>query len=397
MPTPTYTTYKNIFKGAPMPFAFVDLDLFDDNVKQIKPRAKGKKIRVASKSVRCVELLKRVLQADSAYQGLMTYSAQETVWLSEKGFDDLLIGYPVWHQQEIEALCKEIGKGKSITLMVDLKEHVQHLNAIGKSCNTVIPICIDVDMTSTFPGVRFGVWRSSIGSVQQAMELYGVIKNSPFVRLDGVMGYEAAIAGVGDAAQGKALQNMVVGFFKKSSAKEIAKRRGDIVAALQKEGAQLRFVNGGGTGSLEWTTGENWITEVTVGSGFYASGLFDNYTNFRHQPAAAFAIEITRHPGENIFTCSGGGYIASGGIGPDKQPKPYLPAGVELIAQEGTGEVQTPIINKSSEKLQLGDPIFLRHAKAGELCERFNSLLLVSNGKVVGEAKTYRGEGKCFL
>ncbi len=380
-----------------MPFAFVDLDLFDDNIRQIKSRAKGMKIRVASKSVRCVDLLKRVLGADSAYQGIMTYSAHETVWLSEKGFDDLLIGYPVWNSRQIESLCKEINHGKSITLMVDLKEHILHLNAIGKSCNTVIPLCIDIDMTSVFPGVRFGVWRSSITNIKQAIELHAIIKSSPYVRLDGVMGYEAAIAGVGDAVGGKAMQNLIVQFFKKNSAKEIAKRRGDIISALKNDRAQLRFVNGGGTGSLEWTTSEEWVTEVTVGSGFYASGLFDNYTNFKHQPAAAFAIEITRHPAENIYTCSGGGYIASGGIGTDKQPKPYLPGGIQLIAQEGTGEVQTPIINKSTEHLQIGDPIFFRHAKAGELCERFNSLLLVSGGKIVGNAQTYRGEGQCFL
>lgn len=397
MQSPSYRGYKEIFKGQSMPFAFLDLDLFDENIRQIKPRAKGKKIRVASKSVRCVEMLKRILNTDSIYQGLMTYSAEETAWLSEKGFDDLLIGYPAWNIRHIELLCNEISKGKSITLMVDLKEHVQHLDAVGKRCNTIIPVCIDIDMTSVFPGLRFGVWRSSITNVEQALALHAVIKNSPFVRLDGVMGYEAAIAGVGDAAAGKALQNLAVRFFKKSSVKEIAKRRGAIVAALKNNGAQLRFVNGGGTGSLEWTTGEDWVTEVTVGSGFYASGLFDNYSNFRHQPAAAFAIEITRHPSDKIYTCSGGGYIASGGIGIDKQPKPYLPEGIELIAQEGTGEVQTPVINNSSEQLQPGDPVFFRHAKAGELCERFNSLHLVSNEKIVGEAKTYRGEGQCFL
>ena len=52
MQSPTYTYYKEIFRSTSMPFAFVDLDLFDENVKQIKPRAKGKKIRIASKSVR---------------------------------------------------------------------------------------------------------------------------------------------------------------------------------------------------------------------------------------------------------------------------------------------------------------------------------------------------------
>ena len=59
--------------------------------------------------------------------------------------------------------------------------------------------------------------------------------------------------------------------------------------------------------------------------------------------------------------------------------------------------MQTPICYTGGAALSLGDPIFMRHSKAGELCERFNTLLLVSDGAVVGEAPTYRGEGQAFL
>jgi len=223
------------------------------------------------------------------------------------------------------------------------------------------------------------------------------IKDAEFVKLEGLMGYEAAIAGMGDNIKGKLVQNLVVHFLKNNSAKEIAKRRGECVQALINDGAELRFVNGGGTGSLEWTTQEDAVTEVTIGSGLYASGLFDSYSNFRHLPSAAFAIEIVRQPTDDIYTCHGGGYIASGAISSDKQPLPYLPEGIELIPQEGTGEVQTPVINKSSAQLHLGDPIFFRHSKAGELCERFKSIYLVAGGKIVEEVRTYRGEEQCFV
>ena len=142
---------------------------------------------------------------------------------------------------------------------------------------------------------------------------------------------------------------------------------------------------------------EEAVTEVTVGSGLYSSSLFDSYSNFQHQPAAAFAVEIVRQPKENIYTCHGGGYIASGAVGVDKQPLPYLPEGFELMAQEGTGEVQTPIVNKSTEKIGLGDPVYFRHSKAGELCERFNNLIFIANGEIIDTVPTYRGEGMCFL
>ncbi|GIV32868.1 MAG: amino acid aldolase [Chitinophagales bacterium] len=394
---PSYSYYKNSIKGLTLPLALVDLKLFDENAQLIAQRAGNKKIRIATKSLRCIALIKRALQSHPAYNGLMCYSAEEAVWLSQKGFDDILIGYPVWHEKSVEAACSELHKGKTITFMVDLPEHIHHLNTIGEKSQTIIPLCIDADMSSVFWGLRFGVWRSSITRTEQALVLYEKIKNYPWVQLVGLMGYEAAIAGVGDNLPGKRVQNLIVRVLKHWSAKEVAQRRDAMVKALRKAGAQLRFVNGGGTGSLEWTTQEQAVTEVTAGSGFYASALFDFYTNFRHKPAAVFALEITRHPAPHIFTCHGGGYIASGAVGADKQPRPYLPEGMQLIAQEGAGEVQTPIYYSGMEQLALGDPVFFRHAKAGELCERFNELLLIDNGRIADTVPTYRGEGKCFV
>lgn len=392
-----YQYYKTAFDGQPFPYAFVDLDLFDENVRQIADRSNGKKIRVASKSMRCASLIQRVLDSNPIYQGIMGYSVSEAVWLSQQGFDDILVGYPNWHEEPIRQFCEDIKKGKKLYLMVDLKEHIEHLNELGKKFDTVIPICIDVDMTTTYPGIRFGVWRSSINNVEQALALHQVIKQSPNVRLDGYMGYEAAIAGMGDQYPGKAAQNMVVKLIKNHATKAVAKRREDTVKALQADGAEFVFVNGGGTGSLEWTTDESVVTEATVGSGFYSSGLFDNYSNFYHYPSVAYAVEIVRHPRADIWTCHGGGYTASGGVGADKIPKPYLPKGAKLIEQEGAGEVQTPVVYSGPEQLSIGDPIYLRHSKAGEVCERFKQLLVIENGKVTGHYPTYRGDGQCFV
>lgn len=393
----TYSYYRDIFKGVGFPYAFVDLDLFDENLRQIAKRAGSKTIRIASKSVRCKELLKRALASDPLYQGIMCFTTLEAVWLSQEGFDDLLIGYPSWQASQVKEACAEIAKGKTIIFMVDLPEHVKQLDAIGKENGVTIPICIDLDMSSDYPGLHFGVWRSSVHDKADALKLWEVIKNCPNVNLTSLMGYEAQIAGVGDNWPGKAAMNTVVKFLKSLSVKEIAKRRGDTVQALRDAGANITLVNGGGTGSLEWTIQEPWVTEVTVGSGLYNSGLFDNYTNFRHYPSAAYGVEIVRKPKPNLYTCHGGGYTASGAAGKDKLPVPYLPTGSQLLDQEGAGEVQTPIVYNGPEKLNLGDPVYLRHSKAGELCERFNQLYLVSKGTITGTTPTYRGEGKCFV
>jgi D-serine deaminase-like pyridoxal phosphate-dependent protein len=157
------------------------------------------------------------------------------------------------------------------------------------------------------------------------------------------------------------------------------------------------IVNGGGTGSVHTTTREDVITEITAGSGFFAPTLFDRYADFSLTPAAMFAMPVVRRPSGGVATLLGGGYHASGAAGPDRLPSPYLPRGLQLDAMEGAGEVQTPVIGAAAASLRVGDRVYLRHAKAGELCERFNGLYLVRGREVVDELPTYRGEGRAEL
>lgn len=392
-----YAYYRELFRGQRMPFAFVDLDVLDENARQIAGRAQGKRVRLASKSLRCVAMLRRILAADACFQGIMCFTAREAVYLAMQGFDDLLLGYPCWHREDIAEIAQATQAGTHITLMVDSTAHVAQIEAVASEYDVRLPLCLDMDMSLDVPGLHFGVWRSPLRTVEQARPLIERIVQSEHVWLDGVMGYEAQIAGVGDAYPGQAAKNALVRQLKRRSAREVARRRAALVELLANYGVSPRFVNGGGTGSLATTRTEAVVTEITVGSGFYSPALFDNYTEFRYLPAAAYAIEIVRRPAPGIYTCLGGGYTASGAAGADKLPKPYLPRGARLLPLEGAGEVQTPIQYSGPLSLNPGDPIFMRHAKAGELCEHFPTLLLVSKGAIIDETPTYRGDGQCFI
>ena len=181
-----------------------------------------------------------------------------------------------------------------------------------------------------------------------------------------------------------------------ASARELAARRAEVVAAVRAVAA-LRFVNGGGTGSVERTAAEPAVTEVAAGSGLFAPTLFDAYRAFTPRPAAFFALPVVRRPAPGVATVLGGGYLASGAAGADRLPRPVLPAGLRLDRQEGAGEVQTPVTGEAAHALRIGDRVWFRHAKAGELCERFDAVHLIRGGAVVETVPTYRGEGKTFL
>ncbi len=341
--------------------------------------------------------MRRILAASPSFQGILCFTAREAVYLAQQGFADLLIGYPTWHEQDIASVAQATATGAQITFMIDSIAHIDQIERVAERYGVRLPLCLDIDMSVQFPGLHFGPWRSPLQTPEQVRPLLERILRSQYVWLDGIMGYEGQIAGVCDHYPHKAARNTLVQWLKRRSVHTIAERRASIVDLVKESGTELRFVNGGGTGSIATTREEPAVTEITVGSGFYAPALFDNYRDFHYQPAAGFAIEIVRRPAPDLYTCLGGGYIASGATGPDKLPQPYLPAGAHLDALEAAGEVQTPIKYTGTIQLNPGDPIFLRHSKAGELCERFNRLALVSNGAIVDEVTTYRGDGQCFL
>lgn len=382
------------------PFAVVDLAALRANAAAMTRRAAGKPIRLASKSVRCRELIAQVL-ATTGFSGILAFTLPEALWLAGQGAcDNIVVGYPTADRAALARLAGDPAAAAAVTVMVDCAEH---LDMIEKAAATAahpqpVRVCIDIDAgyVALRGLLRAGARRSPVRTPAQAAELAAAIVSRPGLRLAGLMAYEAQIAGVGDNPAGRPAYAMAVRYLQRRSGAELARRRAAIVAAVSQV-APLEFVNGGGTGSVEKTAAEPAVTEIGAGSGLYHPRLFDAYRGFRGQPAAFFALPVVRRPGPGVVTALGGGYPASGSAGPSRLPVPWLPAGLRLDGQEGAGEVQTPLLGQAAGRLRVGDRVWLRHAKAGELCERFNELHLIDGDAVVATVPTYRGEGMAFL
>ncbi|MEI9982688.1 MAG: alanine racemase [Aliidongia sp.] len=384
--------------GHPLPAAILDLDRLDANAAVLRKRAGSLPIRLGTKSIRCTEVLRRLLVPGSGFEGLLCYSGREAAWLAGLGFDDLLVAYPTVEPADLTAVAGQLAEGKRIALMIDDVAQLAVLAAQPLPAGIRWRLAIDLDMSSRFPGLYFGVQRSPVRGAEAVVALAKAIAaRSDRFEFVGLMGYEAQIAGLQDAVPGAGLKNPLIRWLKTRSLKEILKRRQDSVAALKAAGLAPQLVNGGGTGSIAETATDTSVTEIAAGSGLYCPRLFDHFQAFKLAPALIFALSVVRRPAPGIATCAGGGYIASGPTGPERAPLPYLPDGLRLLPLEGAGEVQTPLALPDGLDLPIGAPVFFRHAKAGELAERFEQFLLLSGGKIVGSAKTYRGEGQCFF
>ncbi|MDP9188035.1 MAG: amino acid deaminase/aldolase [Actinomycetota bacterium] len=402
VPTPAeaYERYEEIFSAVQAPFAFVDLDAVWSNAADMLRRAAGKQIRIASKSIRCRPFMRRLLDLDRGFQGLLTFTLPETLWLWEQGERDLVLAYPSADTAALTRLARLTAAhpDEAPVVMVDCPEHLDMIERAASSFVAPIRVAIDIDVAWWPLGglVKVGPKRSPIRTAEQAASLAREIDRRERVRLVGLMAYEGQIAGVGDNTPGKVFRNTAIRQMQAASLKDVRARRAEIVAAVSKL-AELEFVNGGGTGSIELTTTEGAVTEIAAGSGFYAPVLFDHYRTFALNPAAMFALPVVRKPAPRVATALGGGYLASGAGAKDRMPIPHLPAGLRLDRIEGTGEVQTPLRGAAAEGLEIGDRVYFRHVKAGEMCERFNRLYLVTGSTIRDEVPTYRGEGRAFL
>lgn len=393
------------------PLGVIDRGALAFNAADLVRRAGGVPIRVASKSIRVRGVLDAVL-AHPGFAGVLAYTLPEALWLADPsagdfgstrgGIDDVVLGYPTTDRAALARLAADEQMAARVTLMIDDVAHLDLVDAVTPpGARPSIRIALELDASWRGPLGHLGVRRSPLHEPEQLAALARVVVERPGFTLAGIMAYEAQIAGLGDAPPGRPVRGALVRAIQRRSRAELAERRGRAVAAVraiaESAGTPLRFVNGGGTGSLESTAADPSITELAAGSGLLGPHLFDTYRGFTPAPAAAFALPVVRRPTDDIATLLGGGWIASGPPGADRLPQVVWPEGLRMLGTEGAGEVQTPLRVAAARTLHVGDRVWLRHTKAGELAEHLDAYALVDGDRVSGELPTYRGEGKAFL
>ena len=384
------------------PYGVVSLEALAHNAFDMLDRAHGTPIRVASKSVRVRGIIDAVL-ALPGYAGVLAYTLPEANWLATSSADgdaitDVVVAYPTADRGALRELASSPELAARVTIMVDSVDQLDFIDSVvAPDSREAIRVCLELDASYITPMFgHIGVYRSPLHTAAQARAFADVVVARPGFRLVGMMGYEAQIAGLANKPAGNALRGLAVTFLQSRSKVELADRRAAAVAAVR-EVADLEFVNAGGTGSIESSVAESAVTEVAAGSGLFGPHLFDNYSHFHPAPAAAFALSVVRKPSPETAVLLGGGWVASGPAGSDRLPKIVWPPEAGLVAREMAGEVQSPLTGVGAARLAVGDRVWLRHTKAGELSEHLDDFAVVDGNAVVETVPTYRGQGRVFL
>ena len=376
------------------PVVVVDLDAFDANADDLVRRAAGKPVRVASKSVRVPALLRRALDHDG-FRGVLAFTLAEALWLQAEGVaDDILMAYPTVDRPALAELTGSPEALRAVTLMVDDPAHLDLVDK-ARTSDGRVRVAIDVDAGLLIGGQHVGPKRSPVHDPDAVVALARTVLERPGFHLVGVMTYEGQVAGVPDAVPRRRARSLVVRGVKAASLTQLETRRREVARAIG-ELADLELWNAGGSGSVDATALDPVVTEVAAGSGLLVPALFDHYRSFAPRPAAFFGLPVVRRPTAGIATVHGGGLVASGPAGRDRLPVPWAPSGLHLTRLEGAGEVQTPLTGPAASGLAIGDLVWFRHAKAGELFEHTKSAYLLQGDRFVDEVPTYRGLGLAF-
>lgn len=379
----------------PTPVFVVDLDAFDANAADLERRAAGKPVRVASKSLRVPALIERAL-ARGGMRGVLGYSLREALWLHEQGScDDIVVAYPTVDRGALAQLVAAPAAAAAITLMVDSVAHLDVVDSVRFTPGVEVRIALDIDAGLQIAGRHVGPKRSPLLQSSDVLALARAVADRPGFRLVGVMTYEGQVAGLQDSVPTARARSAVLRRIKALSVSQLAVRRREIAAGLA-EIADLEFWNGGGSGSVDSTASDAVVTEIAAGSGLLVPTLFDHYRSFDPRPASYFGLPVTRKPSPEVATVHGGGLIASGPAGPDRSPTPWAPAGLELTTLEGAGEVQTPLTGPAAAQLEIGDLVWFRHGKSGEVFEHAVDVHLLSGDEFEASVPTYRGCGQSF-
>lgn len=378
----------------PTPTYVVDLDAFDTNAVDLARRAGGTPIRVATKSLRVPALITRALAADG-FSGVLAYSLREALWLCQEGVsDDIVMGYPCVDQEALHRLTSSERALSTVTLMIDDVRHLDLVDAVRAS-SIDVRVALDVDAGVWLGPAHVGPLRSPLRDPADVVELARTVVDRNGFRLVGVMTYEGQVAGVPDEVPRHRVRSAAVRRIKAVSVPQLNDRRAEVASALHGV-ADLEFWNAGGTGSLETSAADPAVTEVTAGSGLLVPGLFDHYRSFSPLPAAFFGLRVVRRPSPTVATVGGGGLVASGPAGADRSPVPWAPPGLRLTSLEGAGEVQTPVTGPGASALLVGEMVWFRHAKSGEIAEHVTRAHLVAGSEVVDTVPTYRGTGHAW-
>ena len=335
-------------------------------------------LRLVAKSLPLPELL-QLASSTLATQRFMTFNQpmlDQIAKIFPKG--DQLLGKPL----PVAAAALYGAKG-SVHWLIDTKQRLSEYAALTEARSKEMSVVLEVDI---------GLRRGGFSTDNDLVEALKFILSRPFLRLSGIMGYDAHVpstprafgwrareADAGDASYDRALQ--------------IIRE----VTGIKAEDLPIR--NSGGSKSFMNHRDPKRVNEVSVGTAIVKPSDFDADTLAEYEPALFIAtpalkvapfrtpvlgvldgIKLAFNPNRANGVFTHGGYWKAA---------PIDPPGLEPDATVGHSSNQDLWVAGPKLALQPDDFVFLRPTQSEAVMLQFGPVIVVENGAVVDEWETF--------
>ena len=271
----------------PTPSMIVDLDLFQQNIKQMSETARsaGIKMRPHVKVHKSVDVARRQIAQGAI--GLTCATIAEAELFSGVGIKNVLWTKQPASVNNIQRAVALSQKDPTFMVVVDDPQVVDWLEQAATARNARLRIVVSVFA---------GMVRQGIENGQPAVELAKTIAGSKHAQFEGFMAYS------GNASHTKTWEAR-----RKRSSDDLVGVR-ETVAVARKSGLPVNIVSGGSTGTYNMDH-EYGLTELEAGSyvfmdtAYFAIGGKDDekvYSDFKGALTILTTVDSKRHP--NIVT-----------------------------------------------------------------------------------------------
>ena len=223
------------------------------------------------------------------------------------GIRDVLIANQIVGTQKIARLIN-LAKHSEIMVAVDNLQNVQAISEAASAKGASVRMLVEVNI---------GMDRCGVESGKPALELADLIRRSPNVSFEGLMGYEGHTVAKPDRSERNAV------------AREAIQRLIDAKHYLEKHGVAVSIMSGGGTGTFNITGSIPEMTEVQAGSYVLMDSTYGNVEGIGEHFDCALSVlaTVVSRPAPNRIIVDTGLKVLAKEFG---IPQPVGVAGVEM-------------------------------------------------------------------
>jgi D-serine deaminase-like pyridoxal phosphate-dependent protein len=273
------TTSAPTLDSLDSPQLLLDLDTVEANLAYLLDacRRRGVELRVHFKSLKCSGLARHL--AARGVRGFLCAKLNEAEVLVDAGLTDVFVANQIVGPLKLARLAN-LARRAQVRVCVDDADNVAEMARVARAAGVTLGVLIEVNIGMNRCGVEPG---------EPAVALARQVHAEPGLRFVGLQGYDGHLQMIPDTQERRArcMQGLE---------RLVATRR-----LLEQAGIPVEVVTGAGTGTWEWASACEGVTEIQPGSFLLMDCAYHAVRPEFGCALSILATVVSRHPGRYVL------------------------------------------------------------------------------------------------